>query len=342
MIFLPALIAFAVATFLAKRFCNPISRFHILDFPNERSLHTLPIPRSGGIAVLAGMGVGGVVTVLLYDSGLRIGFEILAVLILASVSFLDDRFGVNQGLRLLTHFLAAIFLIVSGYTPEFLEFPGLAWVPGPFLVFPLLALFVVWMINLYNFMDGMDGLAGGMTVIGFATFAILGRWGNHEMFAVSSLLVAGAVAGFLLFNLPPAKIFLGDVGSSVLGFLAAAFSLGGTRDGLFPFWLALLIFSPFIVDATVTLGRRLVRGEKVWLAHKTHYYQKLVQIGWGQRKTLLVEYGLMLLCSLSALAAMQVGTLAQMGIVVFWACIYVCLLLAVAKLERRRARPGFP
>ena len=94
---------------------------------------------------------------------------------------------------------------------------------------------------------------------------------------------------------------MGDVGSSTLGLLAAAFSLWGARDGVFPFWVAILVFSPFIADASVTLVRRLLRGEKIWQAHKTHYYQKLVQAGWGHRKTVLVEYAIMIGCGITAL-----------------------------------------
>lgn len=94
-----------------------------------------------------------------------------------------------------------------------------------------------------------------------------------------SLIIAAAFAGFLIFNFPPARIFMGDTGSSTLGLLAATLSLWGARDGVFPVWIAVLVFSPFIVDATVTLFWRLLRHEKIWQAHKAHYYQQLVQTG---------------------------------------------------------------
>jgi len=184
-------------------------------------------------------------------------------------------------------------------------------------------------------MDGMDGFAGGMAVIGFTSFAILGWQAGNALFTQISLLIAGAAAGFLWFNLPPARIFLGDTGSSVLGLLAAALSLWGNRDGLFPLWAAGLIFSPFIVDATVTLLRRTLRGEKIWLPHKTHYYQRLVQLGWGHRKTVLLEYCLMLACSLSALLAEYLSTGWQVGLLVTWILIYSALMVRVKRLEQQ-------
>jgi UDP-N-acetylmuramyl pentapeptide phosphotransferase/UDP-N-acetylglucosamine-1-phosphate transferase len=140
-------------------------------------------------------------------------------------------------------------------------------------------IFTVWFINLYNFMDGMDGFAGGMGTLGFGFLAYLGWLAGQDFFALSGLLIAGANLGFLLCNFPPARIFMGDAGSTTMGFLAAGMSLWGVRDGLFPMWIPILIFSPFIVDATVTLIRRLVHGDKVWQAHRSHYYQRLVLLG---------------------------------------------------------------
>jgi UDP-N-acetylmuramyl pentapeptide phosphotransferase/UDP-N-acetylglucosamine-1-phosphate transferase len=191
------------------------------------------------------------------------------------------------------------------------------------------------MINLYNFMDGMDGFAGGMAVIGFSTLAWLGR--ADAGFAAVCLTVAAASAGFLIHNFPPAKIFLGDTGSTTLGFLAAACSLWGSKADLFPFWVALLVFSPFIVDATVTLLRRLLRGEKVWEAHRKHYYQRLVLLGWGHRRTVLVEYALMLACAGSAELAIHLSPAGQATLAAGWLLIYGLLMWGVGRLERRRA-----
>jgi UDP-N-acetylmuramyl pentapeptide phosphotransferase/UDP-N-acetylglucosamine-1-phosphate transferase len=188
-------------------------------------------------------------------------------------------------------------------------------------------------------MDGMDGFAGGMGVIGFGTLALLGGLAGNVAFLSVNLVIASAVAGFLVFNFPPARIFMGDTGSAALGLLAGGVSLWGAREGVFPFWIAVLVFSPFIVDATVTLLGRLRRGERVWQAHKTHYYQRLVQSGWGHRKTVIVEYGLMLACGASAVVGVHVGTTAQWLILVGWCLIYPALMRLVARLEQRVTTP---
>jgi len=201
-------------------------------------------------------------------------------------------------------------------------------------------LFVTWAINLYNFMDGMDGFAGGMAVIGFSTLAWLGR--VDEPFMNVCLIVAAANAGFLIHNFPPAKIFMGDTGSTALGFLVAACSLWGSKSGLFPFWVAILVFSPFIVDATATLLRRLLRGERVWEAHRTHYYQRLVLLGWGHRRTVLAEYGLMLACAGSAVVAVHLPPAGQWVLIVGWIVIYSFLMWGVGRLERRHATVSAP
>jgi UDP-N-acetylmuramyl pentapeptide phosphotransferase/UDP-N-acetylglucosamine-1-phosphate transferase len=202
----------------------------------------------------------------------------------------------------------------------------------------LTTLFVVWVVNLYNFMDGMDGFAGGMAVIGFGSLAILGWLAGHSSFVVVSAIVASAAGGFLISNFPPARIFMGDVGSSALGLLAAGLLLWGARDGVFPIWVGLLVFSPFIVDATVTLLRRVLRGERVWEAHKTHYYQRLVQLGWGHRKTVLAEYVLMVACAASALWVVNKPPATQYAVILGWICGYAILMVLVGRLEKQRTQ----
>ena len=326
--------AFGIAWLLSAFLANAGSRLLIVDYPNSRSLHTKPVPRTGGLAVLAGILVGGGVWIGAGDAPIVLAVGLGAGLSpLALVSVLDDRYGIAAKLRLMIHCWAAISLSVAGLVPGRLDLPGLSLPLSAGLGIPLTVLFTVWMINLYNFMDGMDGFAGGMAVIGFTTLAWLGR--VDIGFSTFCLVVAAASAGFLLHNFPPAKLFLGDSGSTTLGFLAAACSLWGSQAGLFPFWTALLIFSPFIVDATVTLLRRLWHGEPVWKAHRSHYYQRLVLLGWGHRRTVLVEYALMLACAASALLAIQLPPADQTVLAGVWIVIYGLLMMAVAWLERR-------
>jgi len=162
----------------------------------------------------------------------------------------------------------------------------------------LLILAVGWITNLYNFMDGSDGLAGGMSVIGFGAYALAA---GASPLATVSLCIAAAAGAFLVFNFHPARIFLGDVGSIPLGFLAGALGLVGWRGDAWPLWFPLLVFAPFIADATVTLARRAARGERVWQAHREHYYQRLVRSRLGHRGTAALAYVAMGLCAAAAL-----------------------------------------
>ncbi len=193
----------------------------------------------------------------------------------------------------------------------------------------------MWMTNLYNFMDGMDGFAGGMTVIGFGTLALL--WGGGP-FAALAAVAAGAALGFLPLNFPPARLFMGDVGASVLGFLAGGLAILGWKHAVVPLWASVLVFAPFVVDATVTLARRMLRGERIWEAHRTHYYQRVVQLGWGHRRTVLVEYALMLGTGASALAAVRMSATAQLVIVLFWMALFAVLARGVRLAENRGGR----
>ncbi|MHB8453184.1 MAG: MraY family glycosyltransferase [Acidiferrobacterales bacterium] len=335
-ILLFAAVCFAISTGLTRRFCDPVSRFHILDYPNERSLHTQPTPRSGGVAILSAIVVGMAGLAWRFPDLSRLSWIIAGMLLIAVVSFVDDRGRLPVTARMLVHLLGAGLLLWGGLSLRDVALAGMVWGFPEWLGIAISLLFVVWMVNLYNFMDGMDGFAGGMAVVGFGGFATLGWVSGNDLFFGTSLVVAAAAAGFLVYNFPPARIFMGDVGSSTLGFLAAALSLWGTQDGVFPFWIALLVFSPFVVDATITLFRRLARGEKVWQAHKTHCYQRLVQTGWGHRRTVLWEYALMLACLASALWAKSRLPAVQAGVLLVWGVVYVSLMFFVLHLERRR------
>jgi UDP-N-acetylmuramyl pentapeptide phosphotransferase/UDP-N-acetylglucosamine-1-phosphate transferase len=192
------------------------------------------------------------------------------------------------------------------------------------------------MINLYNFMDGMDGFAAGMAVAGFTALAVLGHRAGATTYALLCLGVAGASAGFLSVNFPPARIFLGDVGSGSLGLLAAGFGLWAVRERIASVWGIVLIFSPFMVDATVTLGRRLARREMVWQAHRTHYYQRLVGLGWQHRVVVVGEYVLMIGCGATVLLAPGGRGNPPVSALLAWALLYGLLILGVRGLERTR------
>ncbi len=248
----------------------------------------------------------------------------LAVLALAAVSLFDDWRGLPSWVRLAAHLAVAIAFLL-------LEVPEL---PAGALV--ALALAVGWMTNLYNFMDGMDGLAGGMGVSGFAAYAAAAYLAADTQLAACSLAIAGASLGFLLFNFPPARVFMGDVGSVPLGFLAAAVGVLGCDRGLWPIWFPVVVFAPFVVDASMTLLRRALRGERVWQPHRTHYYQRLVLMGWSHRRTVLFEYGLMLIGAGAGSARGSPRSPAQTLALGALAVVYVASMAAIDRRWRAR------
>lgn len=283
------------------------------DIPNERSLHVRPTPRVGGWGVIP---VAVVALVLLAPSYWLIA---LGVAFLAAVSQIDDRRGLPARVRFAAHAIAVLALIVV--------YP--AQVPWWCLAF--LALLMLWLVNLYNFMDGADGLAGGMALFGFGGYACAALFGPHPLPELGwvSTAIAGAAFGFLLFNFHPAKIFLGDAGSIPLGFLAGALGYWGWCKGVWPIWLPVMMFSPFIGDASVTLARRLARGEKFWQAHREHYYQRMVRLGAGHAVTALKWYVVMFIGIIVALWALGRSPALQWGIVVSWAAVLVLMGVVV-------------
>jgi UDP-N-acetylmuramyl pentapeptide phosphotransferase/UDP-N-acetylglucosamine-1-phosphate transferase len=245
---------------------------------------------------------------------------------LALLSFADDLRSLPIAVRLAGHFAAAAIAsawMLSPVTGVHL----LAWVFATFAI--------AWMTNLFNFMDGSDGLAGGMAVAGFAAYAAAAAFAGHASLAAACLAIAAAAAGFLCLNFPPARIFMGDAGSIPLGFLAGALGLHGLRVDAWPMWFPLLVFSPFIVDATFTIAWRLARRERVWIAHRSHCYQRLVLSGWSPRRLALHAYGVMALAGASALAAREAGLPVQCAILAGWSGFYA---VAVVLIRRRRSR----
>ena len=292
----PAALMVMLAAFAATLGCLWIllSRFGrrlMLDRPNERSLHERPVPRSGGIAIAAGIAAGVAMNAVMSAAAAPLVFSVTLVVtaVLTLVSLADDVFTLPTRLRLAAHLAAAgaVLGIAIGVAD-----------PVPFV---LLLLAIAWYANLYNFMDGSDGLAGGMAVFGFGAYAWAAHQFGHDMLTALGGAVAVASFAFLLVNFHPARLFMGDVGSVPLGFLAGALGVLGWRDGVWPLWFPLLVFAPFVCDATLTLVKRLLRRERVWQAHKDHYYQRLVRMGFGHQGAAWIEYAVMAGCAATAL-----------------------------------------
>ena len=297
----------------------------IQDVPNERSLHETPTPRIGGVGLMAGV-----------LSGWALIFKMLAwwvvlpLIALFAISLVDDMRGLAVRQRLLVHVAAAAVLVAGSGLVAQNVFLALLALPA-----------VVWMTNLYNFMDGSDGLAGGMALSGFSMYGLAALMHGNDALAMLNFSVGAAALAFLYYNTHPARVFMGDAGSIPLGFLAAAMGLWGWTQGCWAAWFPLLVFSPFIADATVTLLKRAVRGAKVTEAHREHYYQRLVQLGWGHRNVALFAYVLMFAVGISALWGQRNFAEWPWPLFLIWCGIYALLMLVLDsrwKVFRSRQR----
>lgn len=260
----------------------------LLDVPNGRSSHSTATPRGGGLAIVVPCLIAVVVMVGQDKISTRLA---MAVIIgggaVAAVGFKDDRKPVSARVRFPIHLAAAIWAVAWIGAPTQLQFGHHLVVLG-WSGFLLGVLGIAWAINLFNFMDGIDGIAASEAIFVAAASALLTFWrgGSIEVFAMG-LLLAAASGGFLVWNWPPAKIFMGDVGSGYLGYLLGVLGLVGCRHDPIALWIWLILGGVFFIDATVTLARRLVRAERVFEAHRSHAYQWLAR-RWRSHKSVTV------------------------------------------------------
>jgi len=269
-------VAFVLSCLGTRALVSLLRRRAVLDVPNERSSHAVPTPRGGGIAIVGAIAIvwGGLCcAAVLAPASLAI---VLGMVGLAAISWVDDLRDLSPALRLLAQFAAVALGIWA--LPRGAVFQG--WLP-PALDAVATALIWVWFLNLFNFMDGIDGIAATEAAsigLGLVLVASLGVAGSVAL-AAGAGGVAAAALGFLVWNWAPARIFMGDVGSVPLGYGLGYLLLEMARRG---WWKAALILPAyFLADATLTLLRRLMRGERVWQAHREHFYQRAVQRGLG-------------------------------------------------------------
>ena len=271
MLIITALVFSAGITGLMKIYAK---RSNLLDVPNQRSSHQVATPRGGGLSIVV-VFLGAVIW-LYAQGGLPTGvFSSLLVggALVAGIGFADDHRHVPAKWRFLVQIVAATFaLVILGGLPDIqlgnnlldLGYAGDA----------MAIVFTVWLVNLYNFMDGIDGIAGieALCIVGSAL--IVWPVGNGGLNANLLVVFAAAVLGFLVWNWPPAKIFMGDVGSGFIGFVLAMFAIISSSMGLLPIWTWLILAGVFVVDATITLITRVINGEEWYSAHNNHAYQK--------------------------------------------------------------------
>jgi UDP-N-acetylmuramyl pentapeptide phosphotransferase/UDP-N-acetylglucosamine-1-phosphate transferase len=271
----------------------------LLDTPTHRSLHSKPIAKIGGIGVVVGVVLA--IGALELFSPVFVRTELISVglgTLLALLSIANDKIDISPLNRLVLQI--AICLIWALSTKAYSV--GSVY---DLIIILLVVLTLGWSLNLYNFMDGSDGLCGAMTVIGFGAYAIAAFNANSLSIGLMSLSVCAAAAAFICWNFPPAKIFLGDGGSVPLGFLAAALGISGVYQGVWGPAFPFAVFAMFWADATYTLFKRILKKEQFWKPHNTHWYQKAIRSGNSHKKIVLIH----LFCnSLLAVTAIAIET----------------------------------
>jgi Fuc2NAc and GlcNAc transferase len=249
-----------------------------IDVPNPRSSHVASTPRGGGVAlvvvILPAVAMG------LPEAGAGAAVLALAAAAVAAIGLADDLRPLSVPVRLVVQAGAvAAGLWAAGSVPP-LDLGGHVLAPGP-VAYGLLALACLWFVNLYNFMDGIDGIAAAEAAfVGLAAAWLVGAAGAPAGLQFAWAVLGGASLGFLAWNWAPARVFMGDVGSGFLGFMIAMLLLQSIREGALSVAAAVVLVAPFLVDTTVTLLRRMARGERWYLAHRTHAYQWLAR-RWG-------------------------------------------------------------
>src|SRR5439155_431336 len=307
-----------------------LRRAAVLDHPNERSSHEAPTPRGGGIAPVAAILFAWLALIAAGVSAPLLLIVLFGAALLAAISWIDDLRGMSPAMRLAAQFVAVCLGMIAAM-PAGPVFQG--WLmPG--LDTLAAGLLWLWFVNLFNFMDGIDGLAGSEAAAIAIGLVLCSGFdaGRDPGLAVLAATTAAAMLGFLVWNWAPARIFLGDVGSVPLGYLLGFLLLDVAARG--GWHVALILPLYFLADATLTLVRRLARGERVWQAHRQHFYQRAVQRGLAHaavvRRVIAADL-LLIACGWAAANGWGIAALAVAAIVV------AALLASLAGGWRRRA-----
>jgi len=324
--------AFFVSLFGTRWYFSKSSGKLILDIPNERSSHSVPTPRGGGVVFSSIF----LTSILVFYIAVPENGDLWRTLlgsggIVALTGWIDDRNHLSPKARLLAQSVAVAWaLFCLGGMPELILTKNIILKLG---ILGTILAFIggVWLINLYNFMDGIDGLAGGQGVF----VSLAGAWfflqNGQVTIATSLALLAVTLAGFLWWNWPPAKVFMGDVGSGFLGIVFFVYALEGERTGSAPALVWAVLLAPFVVDATLTLLRRMKRKEKLFQAHKSHVYQLAVQKGHSHQVVTLS----FLVLDVALFMFLVVTRRAMMNPVIPFVTVFFVLTLLWGILEKR-------
>ena len=323
-------------------------RVNITDVPNRRSSHDRPTPKSGGLAVAGAFLLGIVILYVAGDNARIAEAKFIAFVGLAAFmalfALIDDLRELPPRAKLAGQLLCASLFVVLVSHMERLALPGAGVVELGVWGYLLSALWLAGFMNAYNFMDGINGIAGGSAVIAALFLAGIALHAGAPFVYLASVVLCAATAGFLVFNFPRARIFLGDTGSQFIAFVFAGLAILGSAEGHKVSVLVVpMLFYPFLYDVTVTLVRRALAGSNVFSAHREHHYQLLVRIGWPHARVSLCYFALSALHGAAAVA-MQLG---PAGARLWWllaplpvyAVITVAVWRAAAKAGLRRPHP---
>jgi UDP-N-acetylmuramyl pentapeptide phosphotransferase/UDP-N-acetylglucosamine-1-phosphate transferase len=342
--FLTGVIAYVITGWLAQA----PARLQALDVPNERSSHTRPTPRMGGLGIVAAfvilmpmLGVMLLPAAHNWVVATKFGIALFGYAVIVAVGLIDDLRRIRPLAKYLGQLLAAVIAVWSGAT--FLKFTLPFGIEIPLGVVTGAALTVVWLTgfsNFFNFMDGIDGLAGGAGAIYSLALSAVCIGTGHRLLGAGCLMMTAACLGFLAWNFPPAKIFMGDVGSLFIGYVLAAFAVWTTNSGArpAPVIAVLLIFGTFIYDATFTIIRRIRRREKLYQAHRSHLYQRLIIAGQSHRRVSLTYYVLSAMLGGAGIAYTFSPDLARIVILVLSAALLCAFTIYVYWYELNAAR----
>ena len=276
MLLLVGLVSWVLTGFLRRYALNK----NLLDVPNKRSSHDVPIPRGGGMAIV--LTFLSSLVFLYIGSGLELSVLLSTLgagLLVAVVGFMDDHGHVHPKWRLLVHFYVAAWgMSWLGGLPTMTVFGHVVHID--WLRYVVIAVALVWLLNLFNFMDGIDGIAASETIFVAGSGLLFASLVGHADLQSVAIILIGSTLGFLIWNWPPAKIFMGDVGSGFLGIILGLYGYWAFSEGVLSIWCWLIILGVFLVDATFTLMKRIARRAKWYEAHRTHAYQHAAR-RWG-------------------------------------------------------------
>jgi len=319
-------------------------RLNLLDIPGHRSSHKEPTPTMGGLAIVVAFFLGmflAHLSPLDWETPQWLGWFLIGAGLVAFVGVIDDLQRLPVLLRLLLYGVAAGMPIAGGIRLRAVSIPVFGIIEFGMLEIPVTIVWIMAVVSFYNFMDGIDGLAAGVGVIvpGFLAY-IAWKVGNSDIL-ILNLLLGSSCLGFACYNFPPARIFMGDVGSTFIGYVLAVLAVVGNHSegpGHIPFLVPVLLLGTFLFDTIVTLSRRILSREKWYLSHHEHYYQKMTSLGFSHLQVTLGEYGLTFLLGVSALLYIRGNQMLALSILCVWLILLTGLTRLISTLEKRTIR----